>query len=214
MDKELFKSFRKEYTLGELSEDTVQSNPFSQFREWFDQMLQTDVPEPNAMTLATSDKNGYVTARVVLLKDISENGLIFYTNYLSLKGRQMDENPQAAILFYWGELQRQVRIEGPLERLDPDLSRAYFQSRPFESRLGAVASAQSSEIADRAVLEEQLAELREKYANQDVPMPDHWGGIRLIPNYFEFWQGRKSRLHDRIYYRLATDSWKIGRLSP
>ncbi|MEL6820548.1 MAG: pyridoxamine 5'-phosphate oxidase, partial [Calditrichota bacterium] len=139
---------------------------------------------------------------------------VFYTNYSSLKGRQMAENPRAAILFYWGELQRQVRIEGPLKKLDPELSRAYFHSRPFESRLGAVASAQSTEIADRAVLERRFAELREVYANTEVPMPDHWGGIRLIPNYFEFWQGRKSRLHDRIYYRLEQENWKTGRLSP
>lgn len=214
MDKELFKSFRKEYTLGELSEDTVHSNPFAQFRQWFDQMLQTNVPEPNAMTLATSDKTGYVTTRVVLLKEMSEEGLVFYTNYSSLKGRQMDENPRAAILFYWGELQRQIRIEGAVEKLDTEMSRAYFQSRPFESRLGAVASAQSSEIANRSVLEEQFTELRKAYKDQDVPMPDNWGGIRLVPNYFEFWQGRKSRLHDRIFYRLNARNWEIGRLSP
>ncbi|MGH1365395.1 MAG: pyridoxamine 5'-phosphate oxidase [Calditrichia bacterium] len=214
MDKETFKKLRKEYTAGELSENTVKINPFDQFTVWFNEMLQTTVPEPNAMMLATADLDGNVSARIVLLKAFSEAGLTFYTNYSSRKGQQLQANPKAALLFYWGDLQRQVRLEGQITKLSREDSQGYFRSRPVESQLGAVASSQSEELDDRETLEIHLQKLRKEFSGKDIPLPETWGGYILQPDYFEFWQGRKNRLHDRIYYRLIEDQWQIGRLYP
>ncbi len=214
MDKTIA-DLRQDYTLEGLSETEVNSNPFTQFQQWFDQVLSADILEPNAMTVATTTKVGKPSARMVLLKDFDERGFVFYTNYNSHKAQELAENPQAALVFWWAELQRQVRIYGQIEKVSDRESDKYFYSRPFSSRLGAWVSNQSEVIENREVLEQQLEELKEKYHNQEVPRPSHWGGIRVIPAEIEFWQGRSSRLHDRLVYkRMEDDSWKIERLSP
>lgn len=214
MDKTIA-DLRQDYTLQDLSETKVNSNPFLQFKKWFDQTLSADILEPNAMTVATTTTEGKPSARMVLLKDFDERGFVFYTNYNSQKAQELAENPQAALVFWWAELQRQVRIYGRVEKiLDPE-SDKYFYSRPLNSRLGAWASNQSEVIESREVLEKRLQELKDKYKNQDIPRPLHWGGIRVIPTEIEFWQGRSSRLHDRLLYtKNVDDSWKIERLSP
>ncbi|MEM1392618.1 MAG: pyridoxamine 5'-phosphate oxidase [Cyanobacteria bacterium P01_H01_bin.150] len=214
MDKNIA-DLRQDYTLQGLSETDVNSNPFVQFKEWFDQALNTDILEPNAMMVATTTPEGKPSARMVLLKDFDERGFVFYTNYNSQKAQELAENPQAALVFWWAELQRQIRICGWVEKVSDEESDKYFYSRPFNSRLGAWASNQSEVIESREVLEQQLEELQQKYYNKDVPRPSHWGGIRVIPAEIEFWQGRSSRLHDRLVYRkVEDDSWKIERLSP
>ena len=214
MDKTIA-NLRQDYTLQDLSETEVNSNPFVQFKEWFDQALSTEILEPNAMTVATTNTEGQPSARMVLLKDFDERGFVFYTNYNSHKAQELAENPQAALVFWWAELQRQVRICGRVEKVSEVESDKYFYSRPFNSRLGAWASNQSEVIENREVLEKQLEDLQQEYYNKDVPRPSHWGGIRVIPTEIEFWQGRSSRLHDRLVYRrIEDDSWKIERLSP
>ena len=214
MDKNIA-DLRQDYTLQGLSETDVNSNPFVQFKEWFDQALNTDILEPNSMMLATTTPEGKPSARMVLLKDFDERGFVFYTNYNSQKAQELAENPQAALVVWWAELQRQIRICGWVEKVSDEESDKYFYSRPFNSRLGAWASNQSEVIESREVLEQQLEELQQKYYNKDVPRPSHWGGIRVIPAEIEFWQGRSSRLHDRLVYRkVEDDSWKIERLSP
>ena len=206
---------RKDYTLEGLSEDEVSPNPFKQFTVWFNQALSAQLPEPNAMTVATATPDGKPSARIVLLKDFDERGFVFYTNYLSHKGLELTNNPQAALVFWWAQLERQVRICGMVEQVSADESDKYFYSRPLNSRLGAWASEQSQAIASRDILEQRLQELQLKYQNQDVPRPPHWGGWRVIPREIEFWQGRTSRLHDRLRYTLLdSGSWKIERLSP
>ena len=206
---------RKEYTFQGLSEMDVHPNPFEQFKTWFDQAVAAQLPEPNAMTIATVTSDGKPSARIVLLKDYDERGFVFYTNYKSHKGQQLVENPWGAIAFLWAELERQVRIEGCVEKVSPAESDAYFHSRPIGSQLGAWASNQSQVIESREVLEQQLQKLKEEYDNKEVPRPPHWGGFRVIPNEIEFWQGRPSRLHDRLLYQRSEDgSWKIQRLSP
>ncbi len=206
---------RKDYTLQGLSETDANPNPFIQFQIWFQQALAAQLPEPNAMTIATATPDGKPTARMVLLKDFDERGFVFFTNYNSQKGQQIAKNPQAALVFWWAELERQVRITGRVEKVSEQESDEYFQSRPFNSRLGAWASHQSEVIGSREELEQRFQQLQAKYKNQEVPRPPYWGGFRVIPSEIEFWQGRPSRLHDRLLYiRLQDGSWKIQRLSP
>lgn len=206
---------RKDYTLEDLSETEVNPNPFIQFKQWFEQALSAQLPEPNAMTIATATPDGKPSARMVLLKDCDERGFVFFTNYNSRKGQELAENPQAALVFWWAELERQVRIIGHVEKVSEAESDKYFYSRPENSRLGAWASHQSEAIASREVLEQNLQKLHHQYENQEIPRPSHWGGLRVIPTEIEFWQGRPSRLHDRLLYtRLDAQSWKIQRLSP
>ena len=205
---------RQSYEKNVLLESQAASSPFEQFTRWFDEALAAEVPEPNAMTLATVRTDGQPAARIVLLKQVDARGFTFFTNYLSDKGRALAANPRAALLFHWVALERQVRIEGTVEKIDAAESDAYFQSRPLESRLGAWASEQSKEVPDRATLEASEARFAAQYGEQP-PRPPHWGGYRLVPQSIEFWQGRPSRLHDRIvFYRQADGGWRIARLSP
>jgi pyridoxamine 5'-phosphate oxidase len=208
-------NLRKEYTFHGLSETEAHDNPFEQFKIWFEQALAAQLPEPNAMTIATATPDGKPSARMVLLKDYDERGFVFYTNYESHKGRQLGENPWGALAFWWVQLERQVRIEGRVEKVSEAESDAYFHSRPIESQLGAWASHQSQAIESREVLEQRLQQLKQEYENKEIPRPPHWGGFRVIPTEIEFWQGRPSRLHDRLLYRRGDDgSWRIQRLSP
>lgn len=207
-------ALRKEYTLAELSEQDVDNSPFVQFNQWFEQALHAQLTEPNAMTVATVDASGRPSARIVLIKGVDNRGFVFYTNYLSKKGHDLAARPQAALLFYWAELERQVRIEGRIEKVSAQESDAYYLSRPLGSRLGAWASPQSKEVQGRGQLEELLDQVQAKYGDNPL-RPPHWGGYRLVPDYFEFWQGRASRLHDRIAYRLqAEGQWALSRLAP
>lgn len=208
-------SLRKDYTLQRLCEADLDPNPFKQFQKWFDQALEVQLLEPNAMTLATVTADGRPSARVVLLRHFDEQGFVFYTNYESQKGQELAQNPWAALVFWWAELERQVRIEGHTQRIPNQESDQYFQSRPWGSRLGAWASQQSQVIESRKVLEDRLQELKTQYQNQDIPRPPHWGGYCLRPTSIEFWQGRPNRLHDRLrYHRLDNGNWLIERLSP
>jgi pyridoxamine 5'-phosphate oxidase len=207
---------RKEYTQRRLDEGDVAADPFTQFGVWFDEALGAQLHEPNALTLCTVGADGRPAGRVVLLKGFDARGFVFYTNYTSRKGRELAANPWACMVFYWGELERQVRIEGLVAMVAPEESDAYFDSRPRGSRLGALVSQQSAVIAHRALLEQRMAELEAQYAG-DTPIarPAHWGGYRLAPTSVEFWQGRPSRLHDRIRYQQgAGGAWLIERLSP
>jgi pyridoxamine 5'-phosphate oxidase len=206
---------RRDYTLRGLSETQVDSDPFKQFQAWFSDALGANLIEPNAMTLATATKDGKPSARTVLLKGFDERGFVFYTNYESRKGQELAENPWAALVFLWAELERQVRIEGRVEKCSALESDTYFRSRPLGSRLSATLSQQSQVISSREVLEHRLQELLVENANQEVSRPPYWGGYRLSPMSIEFWQGRPNRLHDRLRYRLLNDgSWLIERLSP
>ncbi len=206
---------RKEYMQRGLSESDVDADPIRQFRLWLDVALGANLTEPNAMTLATVGADGHPSARMVLLKGVEDDGFLFYTNYESRKGRELAQNPWAALVIYWAELERQVRIEGRVEKLAPEASDAYFHSRPRGSQFGAVVSAQSQPIPSREVLEERLRALEAQYADQEIPRPPHWGGYRVIPTTIEFWQGRPNRLHDRLRYQRQDDTtWKIERLSP
>ena len=206
---------RKEYTAGGLSEADVDADPLHQFEKWFGQALAVQLPEPNAMTLATATPDGQPSARVVLLKAFDASGFTFFTNYDSRKGRELSANPRAALLLFWPELQRQVRIEGTVERVSEAESDAYFRSRPLGSRLGAWASGQSEVIASRDVLEQRVRELMQRFPDGDVPCPSHWGGYRVRPLAIEFLQGRPDRLHDRLRYRrVQPDGWRLERLSP
>ncbi|RPI66138.1 MAG: pyridoxamine 5'-phosphate oxidase, partial [Ignavibacteriae bacterium] len=184
------------------------------FSSWFDEAIAAELLEPTAMTLATATADGQPSMRVVLLKGVTEHGFVFYTNYLSHKGRDLAENPKASLLFFWPELERQIRIEGITERVPAAESEAYFSSRPFESQVGAWASLQSSVLRSRDEMEEHFESLRATYEGKPVPRPEHWGGYVLTPKVVEFWQGRPSRLHDRIRYRLDNGAWIIERLSP
>jgi pyridoxamine 5'-phosphate oxidase len=205
---------RKSYMKGNLSEEDVQKNPIDQFNIWFDQARHAELPEPNAMTVASVDADGKPSARIVLIKEVNNQGFVFFTNYESRKGQALTHNPQAALLFFWPELERQIRIEGVVEKLSEEASDAYFHSRPLDSRIGAWASPQSQVIPGRSVLVAKAAEYALKFA-LNPPRPPHWGGFRVKPQALEFWQGRPSRLHDRIRYtQQAYGMWKIERLAP
>ncbi len=204
---------RKDYTLKSLSEKDVLPNPANQFGIWWNEAITSNIDEVNAMTLATIKPNNTPAARIVLLKDFNEAGFTFFTNYLSAKGEQLFANPNAALCFFWKELQRQVRIEGIVKKVDNGISDEYFNSRPVGSKLGAWASPQSKVIANREILEENERQYQKEFGN-DIKRPAHWGGYILQPTYFEFWQGRSNRLHDRICYTFENNNWKIERLAP
>jgi len=204
---------RKSYERDALDEEASQADPLKQFELWLQQALDAKLPEPNAMTLATVGEGGRPSTRVVLIKGFDARGIVWYTNYESRKGRELAAHAQAALQFHWVELERVVRIEGRVARVEPELSDAYYASRPLDSRIGAWASPQSQVIASRALLVTQAAKFGLKYA-MNPPRPPHWGGYRLSPDTWEFWQGRKSRLHDRLRYRLQDDAWVRERLAP
>ena len=214
MNKHDIADLRREYAREELTRRSVQDDPFQQFSSWFDEAMASDLPDPSAMTLATATSDGHPSARVVLLKGLTVDGLVFYTNYASAKGRDLAANPRASLLFFWPELERQIRIEGVVSKVSEQESDEYFQSRPFESRIGAMASEQSSVLRSRDELEERFARLLEEHEGKDVQRPSSWGGYVLKPHTWEFWQGRPSRLHDRIRYRKDGDLWHVDRLSP
>ncbi len=206
---------RKEYTFQGLNEADADPNPFGQFKVWFEQARNAQLPEPNAMTIATASLDGKPSARMVLLKDYDQRGFVFYTNYDSDKGQQLLTNPWGAIAFWWAQLERQVRITGRVEQVSEAEADQYFKSRPKGSQLGAWASNQSQIIPNREVLEQRLQQLKDEYENKAVMRPPHWGGFRVIPDQIEFWQGRPSRLHDRILYQRGEDGgWFLQRLSP
>lgn len=205
---------RREYASRALSEEQADRDPIRQFTIWFEEAVAAQLLDVNAMTLATVSADGDPAARIVLLKGFDEAGFVFFTNYDSAKGAQLAAHPRACLLFFWVELERQVRITGAIARVSRDESDEYFHSRPFESQVGAWASAQSATIAGRAPLEERYAQLASQYAGQVVPLPPFWGGYRVAPERMEFWQGRKSRLHDRLLYTREASSWRRSRLSP
>lgn len=205
---------RRDYTLNGLSEADVDPDPFTQFQTWFDQAVAARVPEPNAMTLATTGPDGSPAARIVLLKGVDERGLMFYTNYESRKAQELIAHPRAALIFYWPDLERQIRIEGGVEKTSAAESDAYFASRPRGSRIGAWVSPQSQVIAGRDVLDQRQREIEARFGDGDVPRPPHWGGFRVVPVMWEFWQGRPSRLHDRLRYTRSDRGWTLERLAP
>ena len=206
---------RKEYTRAGLKESEADPNPIEQFRTWFDKVLTSNLHEPNAMALATATLDGRPSARVVLLKGFDERGFVFYTNYEGRKGEELEANPHCALLFYWGEVERQVRVEGRVRRVPDKESDAYFAGRPRGSQLGAWASEQSRLVGDRGALEHRLRELEAEYEGREVPRPPFWGGYRVEPETIEFWQGRENRLHDRLVYLRSEDGgWRRGRLQP
>ena len=206
-------ALRREYEKSGLNERGVSTDPFEQFNAWFVDAAAAALREPNAMTLATVDETGAPDARIVLLKGLDETGLLFYTNYESAKGRQLARDPRASLIFFWSELERQVRVKGSVEKIPASVSETYFRSRPRDSQIGAWASTQSGIVDSREHIERMFAEMRARFP-EAVPLPPHWGGYRLVPHEFEFWQGRKNRLHDRIRYRLVNKVWIIERLSP
>ena len=205
---------RREYASRALTEAEALDDPIQQFSLWFGEVLKSELLDANAMTLATASSDATPAARIVLLKGFDEKGFVFFTNYESAKARDLEKNPRACLLMFWAELERQVRVTGRVTRTSADESQKYFQSRPFESQVGAWASAQSRTIADRASLEARYAELAAKYAGSPVPLPPFWGGYRVAPDSIEFWQGRKSRLHDRLLYTRQGGTWTRSRLAP
>ena len=205
---------RREYARARLDESTVDPDPVAEFARWFDEALKAEALEPNAMTLATASENGAPSARIVLLKGFDQHGFVFFTDHRSRKGTELKSNPRAALVFYWPELERQVRITGRTETVSREDSEAYFRTRPRGSRIGAWGSHQSQVIPNRTLLEKQVSEAERMYPGDEVPLPPYWGGFRVIPDAIEFWQGRESRLHDRLRYLRDGKRWRIERLSP
>ena len=205
---------RTDYARAALGESDVAADPIVQFQKWFSEAVSAQVHEPNAMCLATATPDAYPSARMVLLKGIDARGFVFYTDYRSRKGVELADNPHASLCFFWGELERQVRVAGSVQRVSRAESNEYFQSRPLGSRLGAWTSRQSSVLQSREALEQELADVQARFADGDVPLPEHWGGLRVVPDEIEFWQGRPSRLHDRIRFVLRGGAWQRERLSP
>jgi pyridoxamine 5'-phosphate oxidase len=214
LTKEMLQSLRQDYRSAQLNESDSNKSPIKQFEKWFSDALAAQLHEPNVMTLATADKNGKPNARIVLLKGFDENGFNFYTNYLSQKGKELKKNPQACLVFFWGELERQVRIEGRVEKLDKETSEKYFHERPIGSQIGAIVSPQSQVIADRKGIEAKAEELAKQYQDKTIPKPAHWGGYTVKPTSIEFWQGGSNRLHDRLKYDLINGKWQMSRLAP
>ncbi len=211
---EYLKQLRSDFSKQSLSEDDIDHNPFTQFNNWLKEATESNVLEPIATTISTVSKYGQPSSRVVYIRDIQENGFVFYTNYGSKKSHDLEMNPKSCMNLFWPELERQIRIEGIIEKVDSSISDEYFNDRPKASQIGAWASQQSQKLASRAHLEDKVNELTNQYANKKVPRPENWGGFILVPHYFEFWQGRKSRLHDRIAFSKDEDVWKIERLNP
>lgn len=195
-------------------EDINHNNPFTVFDEWFKAASEAEILDYNAVAISTSNKEGRVSSRIVYLKDVIDNSFCFYTNYNSKKGQDLIENPKASFLFFWKELERQVRIEGTVVKADPKISDDYFYARPKASQIGALASDQSAKIESRKALEQKFEDVQSDHENKDVKRPDNWGGYLLIPDYFEFWQGREARMHDRIGFELKNDVWETFRLNP
>jgi len=214
MKKENISHLPKEYPSKKFEEKDVDPHPVKQFEKWFQIALNANLKEPTAMSLGTATKSGKPSVRTVLLKSYDENGFVFFTNYESRKGIEMAENPFAAVVFWWGELGRQVRIEGTVEKILEEESEDYFHSRPFDSQISALASAQSRRVESRKILETLYNRLKKEYEGKIVPRPQYWGGYRLVPDAFEFWQGWVNRLHDRILYTKMRGGWKIERLAP
>lgn len=213
--KNYINSIRRDFADRPLNEVDVKSNPFDQYSIWFEEAVSSQILDPYAMCLSTATKNGIPSSRVVYMRDIVEEQFIFYTNYNSQKGIELNENPHAALNIHWGELERQIRIEGTVSKVESSISDAYFKARPKESKIGAWASKQSDELADRKQLEQKVFDLKEKYKDtEEIPRPAFWGGYQLNPTKIEFWQGRPSRLHDRIVFEKTNFQWKIVRLSP
>jgi len=214
IDHKKISELRRNYKLKELSVSQVELNPFTQFEIWFNEALESRITEPNAFILATADNKCKPSARTLLLKDFNEKGFVFYTNYESRKGKELEENNQGAMLFFWADLERQIRVEGKITKITQEESTEYFKTRPYKSRLGAWASNQSTVIESRFVIVNKFIKYLIKYGTRNIPLPPYWGGYRLTPEEFEFWQGRENRLHDRIRYRLEDENWRIERLSP
>jgi pyridoxamine 5'-phosphate oxidase len=209
-----FAALRIEYALRALDEKEVDPDPLGQFDRWLHQAVEAGLREPNAMTLATSSRDGMPSARMVLLKGVDGGGFVFYTNYGSAKGTELERNPHAALVFFWNELERQVRIEGTVGKVSRQESDAYFAVRPLKSRFGAAVSPQSEVVPGREWLENRMRALEAEFGEAGPPRPEHWGGYRLIPERLEFWQGRQDRLHDRVLYLLKEGVWRISRLAP
>lgn len=212
--KDKIKTIRQDYTKHQILEENISSDPFIQFGIWLHDAFENGDEAANAFTLSTVNESNFPSSRIVLLRDVSHGGFTFFTNYASHKGRDIEKNKHVSILFFWKELQRQIRIEGTVEYLPEEESIEYFNSRPRESQLAALASQQSEVIANRDELDDYFLNVTKLYTNKEVPKPNHWGGYVIIPTKIEFWQGRASRLHDRIQYKLINHSWKIERLSP
>lgn len=207
-------NLRKNYSFNELNESDCSRNPFIQFSRWFNTATESDIIEPNAMAIATSDKKGFPSVRMVLLKGYDKNGFKFFTNYLSRKSSDLKTNPNAALLFYWDKLERQIRIEGKVKKLSQKESAEYFSTRPLDSKIAAWASIQSFPLKNKKILEDRFNDVKKNFNGKKIPLPPFWGGYILMPKYFEFWQGRPNRLHDRIAFIKRENRWERKRLSP
>lgn len=214
IDREKVEALRREYAREKLDENSIKEDPIEQFSDWFEQALSAESLEPNAMSLATATPDGAPSVRIVLLKGFDGQGFRFYTNYNSRKGRELEENPKSALCIFWAELERQVRIEGIVEKLSREESREYFHQRPRLSQLGAWASEQSSDIESREQLKERFDAVKKRFENREIPLPEYWGGFLLKPDHIEFWQGRPGRMHDRLLYTKTKEGWNLKRLSP